>query len=502
MVGERTQGEAAASPISGDPEEAAASGRPASPPPPCPIFVANTVHGTTGYFSSGWPVAYLVATVIFGIGLLVGAFTYVSRHEQVADNSPPIAAERRLESQPKMEFVGRITGMVDCQWEEGARGEGRGTGDGNLQSLIPNPQSLVSLGDKFALASGLMEITYDTGAKVILQGPVTYEVESAAGGYLSLGKLTARVEKKSGRAREGESEIRNPKSLIPLSLIPHPFFSVRTPTATVTDLGTEFGVEVDKQGHTTSHVFRGSVRLQLLGAERGRKATPSCCTRTKRCERRRATPAALASPCAASARSADLRAAGCAKRPRRSICWTSWPAATERRSAASAASIRPPAWKTRRSCREYRPGDGKYHAVDLAQADRRRVRSRRRGRPGGARFGRAHLRRFSAHRWHDVGLDLGAGGGGQAGEPRKGPPTIGCTAWAGASSTCPRVAACSACTPTRESRSIWRPCEKVSGGAAGPLPRRRRRGRQLQPAAGRHSRSLGLRRRPLARAAD
>ena len=43
-----------------------------------------------------------------------------------------------------------------------------------IQSLIPNPQSLVSLGDKFALASGLMEITYDTGAKVILQGPVTY----------------------------------------------------------------------------------------------------------------------------------------------------------------------------------------------------------------------------------------------------------------------------------------------------------------------------------------
>ena len=41
-----------------------------------------------------------------------------------------------------------------------------------------------------------MEITYDTGAKVILQGPVTYEVESSHGGYLSVGKLTGRVEKK------------------------------------------------------------------------------------------------------------------------------------------------------------------------------------------------------------------------------------------------------------------------------------------------------------------
>ena len=47
-----------------------------------------------------------------------------------------------------------------------------------------------------------MEITYDTGAKVILQGPVTYEVESAAGGFLSLGKLTARVGEERRGARE------------------------------------------------------------------------------------------------------------------------------------------------------------------------------------------------------------------------------------------------------------------------------------------------------------
>ena len=43
-----------------------------------------------------------------------------------------------------------------------------------------------------------MEITYDTGAKVILQGPVTYEVESN-GGYLAVGKLTGKLEKKEER---------------------------------------------------------------------------------------------------------------------------------------------------------------------------------------------------------------------------------------------------------------------------------------------------------------
>ena len=61
-------------------------------------------------------------------------------------------------------------------------------------------KSLVALNDEFVLASGLMEITYDTGAKVILQGPVTYEVE-ANGGYLAVGKLTGKLEKRGVRGR-------------------------------------------------------------------------------------------------------------------------------------------------------------------------------------------------------------------------------------------------------------------------------------------------------------
>jgi hypothetical protein len=106
-----------------------------------------------------------------------------------------------------------------------------------------------------------MEITYDTGAKVILQGPVTYEVESKAGGYLSLGKLTARVEQEARGQSSGsenqKSKIRNQK-----------LFVVRTPTAVVTDLGTEFGMDVDRKGRTRSHVFRGRVRVQRLAADR------------------------------------------------------------------------------------------------------------------------------------------------------------------------------------------------------------------------------------------
>ena len=41
-------------------------------------FLGHPLPGTVGYFSSGWPVAYLIATVIFGIGLLIGSLTPVS----------------------------------------------------------------------------------------------------------------------------------------------------------------------------------------------------------------------------------------------------------------------------------------------------------------------------------------------------------------------------------------------------------------------------------------
>jgi len=36
-------------------------------------------------------------------------------------------------------------------------------------------------GRKYELDAGLMEISYASGAKVILQGPCRYEVDSAAG---------------------------------------------------------------------------------------------------------------------------------------------------------------------------------------------------------------------------------------------------------------------------------------------------------------------------------
>ena len=71
-----------------------------------------------------------------------------------------------------------------------------------------------------------------------------------------------------------KSEIRSRTISNPQSLIPNPF-CIRTPTATVTDLGTEFGVEVTKDQRAHVNVFQGKVVL-----ERGAKSYGTAQDRT------------------------------------------------------------------------------------------------------------------------------------------------------------------------------------------------------------------------------
>jgi hypothetical protein len=203
-----------------------------------PIFLSTTLHGTISYLSSGWPVAYLIATVVVGVGLWISSVTPAFYPQQIAKQSSS-TPEIGPTPEPQKELVGRVTATADCQWAR------------NEVPLLVN--DAVPVGRTIRLESGLMEIAYGAGTKVILQGPVAYEVESPAGGVLSVGRLTARVENSKTKDQRPRTED------------PHPLFVVRTPTAVVTDLGTEFGVEVDRKGATTSHVFRGSVRVQMVG---------------------------------------------------------------------------------------------------------------------------------------------------------------------------------------------------------------------------------------------
>jgi hypothetical protein len=209
-----------------------------------PLFAPPLVD-TPGLFSSSWIVAYLVSFVLIAGGLLVGTWTYISQPVPVAQRPAPVIVHG--EAEPV--FVGRITGMFECTWADPKTEAFNGAG--------------VPLHRKYSLASGLMEITYDTGARVILQGPCTYEAENAAAGFLSLGRLTASLERKQPNSPTNHQITKSPNCQIASS----PLFSVRTPSALVTDLGTAFGVAYDKRGTTRSSVFSGSVRMQALSAD-------------------------------------------------------------------------------------------------------------------------------------------------------------------------------------------------------------------------------------------
>jgi hypothetical protein len=278
--------------------------------PPSPIFLRRAWLGIIGYFPDESPWPCVVATVVVALAIFVasvipkyhadpaigwgrgggsaggsagsgsgGSASGYARQDSVPKTvTKPTRADRGI--------VARITGMVDCRWA-----------NPNEAPFGPN----VVLGRKYALASGLMELTYDSGARVILQGPCSYEVESKTGGYLSVGKLTARVEKQGVRSQElgvrsqgsedSKSEIQNPKSQIsrsspaplspaplsPAPLSPAPLFSlpaslfcIRTPTTIITDLGTEFGLQVYGGGVTRVHVLQGAVVAERAGSPEGR----------------------------------------------------------------------------------------------------------------------------------------------------------------------------------------------------------------------------------------
>lgn len=183
----------------------------------------------------GGPVfSYMVATVVLCM-MLLGAWAYkVSR----VDHFPGDTAQTPIiRSQPTLIIVGRITGTKDCVWS-----------DTDTSTILG---AYVSFDREFSLSSGLLEITYISGAQVILEGPCNYTVDSETGGYLGLGKLMAKV-----------------------ATNPVPLFVIKTPSALVTDLGTEFGVEVDVSGDCWTHVFQGKVELKLTNA--GENHRPVC----------------------------------------------------------------------------------------------------------------------------------------------------------------------------------------------------------------------------------
>ena len=121
------------------------------------------------------------------------------------------------------EFVARLTDSKDCQWIGGAPGDS------------------LHRGQRIELAGGSAEITFDSGAQVVLTGPASFDVGSAWDGVLRRGTLRARV---------------------PAQAIG---FRVSNPDVEVVDLGTEFSMVADGKNATEVFVLEGSIEAASGG---------------------------------------------------------------------------------------------------------------------------------------------------------------------------------------------------------------------------------------------
>ncbi len=216
-----------------------------------PILLDISSQATTSQVGLGNLLfSYGVSAFLVAIALVVAGTWTWHRRDTVANRPTPTTG--RSSTDLATPCVGRVSGTVACLSAN--------------PSSPPREGQRVRLGDEYALVSGLMEITYDRGAKVLLQGPCTYRVDSAASGYLASGRITARVTKKHATSAASEDvQYPDPDASPPTALS---LFAVRTPNALVTDLGTEFAVEVDTMGASRAFVFSGKIDLRPVDRNR------------------------------------------------------------------------------------------------------------------------------------------------------------------------------------------------------------------------------------------
>jgi len=122
-----------------------------SQPMPLPIVIDPFPSSPIASFlPHGFLVSYGIAAAVVGIGMLIAWTCKVSiRQEVAADPSRPVPTVAL--PKPEIAFVGRIADMVECRWADARN--------------APVARERIALGREYSLASGWVEIAYDTGAK-------------------------------------------------------------------------------------------------------------------------------------------------------------------------------------------------------------------------------------------------------------------------------------------------------------------------------------------------
>jgi len=124
---------------------------------------------------------------------------------------------------PAPPVVARIAQSSNAQW---------------LDPELPTLRGTPLVASSLCLTQGLVELAYDGGTTVLLQAPAAVRLETGERLFLSGGTVSVRVGEDSGG------------------------FIIRTPTGTVVDYGTQFGVLVNRRGETEAIVYEGKAGLR------------------------------------------------------------------------------------------------------------------------------------------------------------------------------------------------------------------------------------------------
>jgi hypothetical protein len=180
------------------------------------------------------PLACLVAGVVLTAGLTAFALVRIDA-----------AARARISAAPTAHSVAFIADVHDVRW-------GRGPAAADVGDFLAS-------GAQLEIRAGLVELTYLSGAKVVVEGPASFVVTGPASGRLDDGRIVAKTD------HPAHSPAATKKSL----------FTVHTPRGVIDDLGTEFGVEVPREGDESVHVFEGlvDVRTASPGEKSARPAS-------------------------------------------------------------------------------------------------------------------------------------------------------------------------------------------------------------------------------------
>jgi hypothetical protein len=175
-----------------------------------------------------------IAAALVGVAAVSSWVTFAATRNLNTAAAPPASSpeETLTNKDTAAASVAQITATRNCLWQGSTQGVGFG--------------SRLHAGQRLELAAGLIEIKFDDGAAVVLEGPATFDVRARSQAHLVEGRLSAVVPRRATG------------------------FEVATSRVNVIDVGTEFGLTADAEGATEIHVFNGLVKAQLLD-ERGKQ---------------------------------------------------------------------------------------------------------------------------------------------------------------------------------------------------------------------------------------